>query len=137
MKHLAFVVAKIGKNAEMATDPNDFIFHSDYNTYKIIKEGTKTVTLAASTNDQTFTEAHLQKFIPLVHAFAKESTLDQLFLPNSANVDTWGTKVGIIDTGVTFNYAETDDTNMIFNFSNTNASTKEVSIRYLILEAIQ
>ena len=136
MKHLGFVVAKIGKNAETATDPNDFIFHSDYNTFKIVKEATKTITLAASTNNQSFTEAHLQKFTPLVHAFAKESSLSQVFLPNSGNVSTWGTKAGIILTGVTFNYVRTDATNIIFNFSNSNVSTKDVSIRYFVLEAI-
>ena len=134
--HNAFVVGKRGVNIETAQDPNDFIFHSDYNTFKILLEGTKSVTLAASTNNQIFTEAHNQKFVPLINAFAKESTKAQIFLPNSGNVDLWGAKAGIITTGVTFNYVEADSTNMIFNFSNSNGSTKDVTIRYFVLEKV-
>lgn len=135
-KHMGLVVAKRGVNAETATDPNDFVFHSDFNTFKIIVQATKQVTLAASTNDQTFTEAHNQRFVPLVHAFAKESGYDQIFLPNSGNVYIWGAKAGILTTGVTFNYVQSDATNAIFNFSNSNASTKTVDIRYFVLEKV-
>ena len=134
--HMAFAVAKSGVNAETATDPNSFIFHSDFNTFKIVVEATKQVTLSASTNDQSFTEAHNQKFIPLVHGFAKESTLSQVFLPNSGNVDLWGAKLGIGTTGVTFNYIQANATNVILNFSNSNASTKIVNIRYFVLEKV-
>jgi len=134
--HLVFKVAKHGVNAETATDPNDFIFHSDYNTFKIIREETKTVTLAASTDDQSFTEAHLQRFVPLVHAFAKQTGVAQVFLANSGNPDTWGPKAGLSTTGVTFNYVQADDTNITFNFSNSNGTTKEVTIRYFVLEKV-
>ena len=51
----AVKVAKIRENVD-STDPNDFIFHSSYNTFKILAEGTllaqninsypKTITLA-------------------------------------------------------------------------------------------
>lgn len=135
-QHLGFIVGKRGVNVELATDPNDFVFHSDFNTFKIIVEATKQVTLAASTNDQSFTEAHNQKFTPLVNAFAKETTKAQIFLPNSGNVDLWGAKAGIITTGVTFNYVQADATNVIFNFSNSNGTTKTVDIRYFVLEKV-
>lgn len=134
-KHLAFVVAKRGKNAETATDPNDFIFHSDYNTFKIVLEGTKNITLVASTNNQSFTQAHGQKFIPLVHAFAKRSSASQVFLANSLDVETYGPKLGSIGD-ITFNYVQADITNIIFNFSNAKASAVNVAIRYFVLEAI-
>lgn len=134
--HLAFVVAKHGVNAELATDPNDFIFHSDYNTFKIVVEGTKTVTLAASTTNQSFTQAHNQKFIPLCHAFAKETARAQVFLANSENVSSWGIKAGILGTGIIFNYVNADATNLTFNFDNTTGSSVEVSIRYFVLEKI-
>jgi len=136
MTHLAFVVSKIGKNAETETDPNSFIFHSDYNTFKIALEGTKSVTLAASTNNQSFTQAHGQKFIPLVSAFAKQESVSQIFLPNSDNVDLWGPKLGWTSTGVRFNFVSSDATNIIFNFNNTNGSTKNVSVRYFVLENV-
>lgn len=135
-KHLGFVVAKIGVNAELATDPDDFIFHSDFNTFKIIVNATKSITLAASTNNQSFTQAHNQKFIPLCHAFAKESAYDQVFLPNSGNEYTWGPKAGIVTTGVNFNYVSADITNLTFNFDNQNAATKNITIRYFVLEKV-
>lgn len=130
------VVSKIGINAELATDPNDFVFHSDYNTFKIIKEATKNIVLSASTSNQTFTEAHSQKFIPLVTAFAKESTKDQVFLPNSENVDSFLQTSGWDGTGVKFNYIGADINNVIFNFDNDNGATKNVAIRYFLLEKI-
>lgn len=130
-----FAVGKIGVNALTATDPNDFIFHSSYNTFKIIVEATKQVELAASTNNQSFTQAHGQNFIPLIHAFAKDSSLSQVFLANSEDVSTWSSS-GIVGTGVTFNYVQSDATNITFNFDNTNGSTKTINIRYFVLEKI-
>lgn len=135
--HLGFAVAKNGVNAELTTDPNDFVFHSDFNTFKIIVEATKEITLSASTANQSFTQAHNQKFIPLVHAFAKESTKAQVFLANSGNVDLWGAKLGTTDTGVIFNYVQADDTNIIFNFDNDNGSSITVYIRYFVLEKVK
>lgn len=41
-----FAVAKAGKSA-YSEDPNDFIFRSDLNTFKILKEGTATITYTA------------------------------------------------------------------------------------------
>jgi len=128
-------VAKIGKNAETATDPNDFIFHSSYNTFKIILEGTKSITLLASTNDQSFTQAHSQKFIPLVAGFAKRSGVSQVFLPNGIDVESWGATAGM-DGDIKFNYISTDATNITFNFNNAKVTTVDVSIRYFVLEKV-
>lgn len=135
-KHLGFVVAKRGYNAETDTNPNHFIFHSDYNTFKIIAEATKNVTLAAATNNQSFTEAHNQSFVPLVAGFAKESSKSQVFLPNADNIDTYGVKAGWSGTGVRFNYISADANNVIFNFDNTTGSSVSVSIRYFVLEKV-
>jgi hypothetical protein len=128
-------VARIGKNV-FSINPNDFIFHSDYNTFKIVVEATKNITLATSTSNQTFTQAHLQTFIPLPAAFAKQASISQVFLPNADNVDLWGPKLGWTSTGVRFNYIACDATNIIFNFDNSNGSTKDIAIRYFILEKI-
>lgn len=135
-QHLAFVVSKIGVNAELTTDPNDFIFHSDYNTFKIIREATKQVTLSASTNNQSFSEPHGQFFIPIPAAFAKEPSLSQVFLPNGGNVTLWGPKLGFVTSGITFNYVKTDAINITFNFDNTNVTAKLVNVRYFLLEKI-
>jgi hypothetical protein len=127
-------VAKIGKSAK-STDPNDFIFNSSYNTFKIILEDTKTITLSASTNDQSFTQVHGQSFIPLVTAFAKRSGVNQVFLPNGVDIETYGAKAGF-SGDITFNYVSADNTNIIFNFDNAKGSTVDVSIRYFVLEKI-
>ena len=127
-------VARIGKNA-FSTNPNDFIFHSSYNSFKIVAEGTKVVTLAGATANQSFTEPHGLSFIPLIAGFAKRTGASQVFLPNGIDVELWGGKLGMAGD-VTFNYIASDNTNMIFNFDNDNASTREVSIRYFLLEKV-
>jgi len=129
-------IAKIGVDALEATDPNDFIFHSDYNTFKIIAVFTLNVTLAASTSNQSFTQAHGLSFIPLVRGFAKTSGVARVFLPNSYDVALWTTSLGFTTSGVQFNYLTSDATNITVNFNNTNGSTKDVSIRLFCLEGI-
>lgn len=130
----AVAVAKIGKRAD-STDPNDFIFHSSYNTFKIIKEDTLNITLAASTNDQSFSLSHGQLFIPLVDAFAKRSGVSQVFRPNGKDVESWGAKLGMVGD-ITFNYISADVSLVTFNFSNAKASTVNVAVRYFLLEEI-
>ena len=130
---MIFKVAKIGKDAG-SSDPNDFVFHSDYNTFKIIAEGTKTVTLLASTANQTFAEAHgLDSFIPILTAFAKRDGVAQVFAPNGVDVESYGVRDGF-DGDIKFNYVATNATNMIFNFDNDKVSTVDVDIRYFLLE---
>lgn len=126
-------VAKKGKSAH-SLDPNDFVFHSSYNTFKILKEGTKTITLSASTNNQTFSEAHdLAPFtIPIVTAFAKRDSASQVFAPNGFDVELWGAKLGSAGD-VTFNYVQADKDNIYFNFDNAKGTTVAVTIRYFIL----
>jgi len=125
-------VAKKGKSAH-SLDPNDFVFHSEYNTFKIIKEGTKTATLSASTNNQSITVAHELDWIPIVHAFAKRSGVDKVFAPNGFDIEIWGGKVGM-SGDITFNYVQSDNTNITFNFDNAKANTVDISIRYFVLE---
>lgn len=133
MTHIV-AVARIGKSAS-STDPNDFIFHSSYNTFKIIVERTKVVTLAASTNDQSFTAAHGLSFIPLVDAFAKLEGFSQVCKPNGILIELWGNKASF-SGDVRFNYISTDATNIVFNFNNAKTSTINVTIRYFCLEKI-
>jgi hypothetical protein len=126
-------LAKIGENV-FSEDPNDFVMNSLYNSFKLILVGTKTVTLAASTNNQSFTQAHGLDFIPLVDAFANQDGADRVFKPNGMDVELWGAKLGM--TGdVVFNYVQSDDEDIIFNFDNDGAEI-DVHIRYFALEAI-
>lgn len=127
-------LSKIGKNV-FSQNVNDFIFNSLLNTFKIVVEGTKSITLAASTNNQVFTQAHGLDFVPLVDAFAKRTAASQAFKPNATDVELWGAKLGM--TGdVRFNYVEADETNIYFSFNNAKGSTVAVDIRYYCLESV-
>jgi len=127
-------VARIGKSA-FSTNPNDFIFHSSYNGFKIIREGTINANLARNTNDQLVHQVHGLSFIPLIAAFAKRSGVSQVFLPNGVDVELWGAKLGMVGD-VRFNYIATDATKLIFSFNNAKSTTVDISIRYFILEKV-
>lgn len=132
---MAFKIAKIGKSIN-SNNPNDFIFHSDYNTFKIIKEGVKNVTLTASTTNQSFLEPHnIDTFIPLAHAFARVSGVERVFAPNGVDVEVYGAKLGF-EGDIKFNYVATDGENILFNFDNNKTSNVSVYIKYYLLEKV-
>lgn len=128
-------LAKIGQHV-YSNNPNDFIFRSDLNGFKIIKEATHNITLTASTNNQSFQTPHGVDFIPLIEASAKRSGVSQVFKPNGYDVESWSAGSGM--TGdVKFNYASADNTNIIFNFDNAKGTTVDIAIRYFVLEGVE
>jgi len=128
-------ISKRFKDVTTATNPNDFIFHSSYNTFKIIKTGIKTINVIGNTDGQVTYHQHGCSFTPLVTAFAKETGVEQVFLPNSTNVSLWGRKLGWTTTGIKFVSVESDSKRIIFTFDNSS-STKIVYVRYFVLEGI-
>lgn len=69
------MVAKATKNVLTITDPNDFIFHSDYNTLKILASGTYSPTVSDTGGAESYVSiSHGQSFIPIVEAFCKFET---------------------------------------------------------------
>ena len=66
-------ISKLGINVLTATNPNDFIFHSDYNTFKIVLTGTVTFSGVAS-GTWTKTVNHGLSYTPVVDAFMKCDT---------------------------------------------------------------
>lgn len=129
-------VAKIGKNAD-STNPNDFIFHSSYNTFKIVKEGTETYEIPANTTDEgTFGFTHGLSYIPMVTAFLIEDGVDQVIAPNTVNIDLWGAKLGWTSTGVKFVRVRVDSESVGFLLHNETASAVTVRIRYFCFEKI-
>jgi hypothetical protein len=121
------IIAKIGKNAETATDPNDFIFHSDYNTFKIISTGILSSQLV-NANPTTFSVAHSQSAIPAVFAFAKFPD-GYIVLP--------GEREKTAVSGATDRYwiLEVDGTNVYFIFYKGVTANYSVDIKYYIFEA--
>ena len=128
-------VTKLGYDVIGETDPNSFVFHSEYNTFKIIRSGVLECALVSSTNGQLFYQPHLLDFTPLVTAFAKQTGYDQVFPPNSINILTWSEIAGLVGTGVKFVSIAADSVNVIFKFDNSGGGTT-VSVRYYCLETI-
>lgn len=119
-------VARPGKSA-YSTNPNDFIFHSDLNTFKIIKQGTTTFSLSSAGGVQEFTVAHGLSYTPLVEGFAKFASNGEVMLPNQEWVNT-------IDNSMRFNSVLADTTNIRFRFTNNTGVTKTAYVAYYCFE---
>lgn len=128
-------VGKIGVNVLTATDPNDFIFHSDYNTFKIILSGLVTFTIDASATI-TGEVVHGLSFTPLVRGFAKKNGQARVFLPNGFDVSSWTANTGMNSSGINFDSISSDATSIYFKFTNTTGSPIDVTVRYYCLEDI-
>jgi hypothetical protein len=63
-------VSKATKNVLTATDPNDFIFHSDYNTFKIIAEG-RLLSQTINTHPKELSYNHDLGYAPSFYAFCE------------------------------------------------------------------
>lgn len=123
----AIKVAKSGVNALTATDPNDFIFHSDYNTLKILATGLYEPSIPADSAIADYTVAHNQDTAPMVMAFMREASLDQVVFTNNYTDN--------INAHLTFEGVKTDGTNIIFRLSNNDpANAITAHIRYFIFE---
>src|SRR3990167_11514182 len=126
-------VSKATKNAKTATDPNDFIFHSDYNTFKILAEGNLDSQLI-NTHPKTITLAHGLAFTPNFFAFC-EFPDGKTVTPNSNDFTTYSNG----DAGYGRFDVEVDATNLYFMFDDTivaGAGTTGyfVNIKYYIFE---
>lgn len=126
-------VAKIGKSA-YSLDPRDFVLHTDYNTFKIMAEGVKDVTIPGSSSSYEVVQAHGLPFVPLVVAFVREGTETGVYTVNGGNVYLYGVK-----TGITYSTklvkVKADATNIKFYFDSTSGD-KTVHIKYFCIEAI-
>lgn len=65
-----FAISKSGENVLTATDPNDFIFHSSFNTFKIIAEIFTNIEIPGNSN-ATYSIAHGLSYIPSCNAFSQ------------------------------------------------------------------
>ena len=136
MSDYIIAVSKQDKDAIGEANPNSYIFHSDYNSFKIIKTGLKFCNVVASTSNQQFTEAHGLDFAPLVTAFAKDDDESMAFPPNTENINFYNPAIELQGTGVTFAKVSANSTNIIFTFDNTDTSAHSIQVRYFVLETI-
>lgn len=121
------IVSKQGINAGTATSPNDFIFHSDYNTFKIVSSGT--ISSSVTSDPTTITVAHGQSKIPAVYAFAKYPD-GFVTMPNS--YERAGTTPDIADRRW---YVEADATNVNFVFYKGGGANYSPIVNYYIFES--
>jgi hypothetical protein len=117
-------VARGGKNALTSTDPNDFIFHSEYNTFKIIAEGSEEFVLGqtevGTTESKLIEIAQSNQF---VFAFCKFS---------DGRVGGPGTKAA--NANVWFTGFEVDGITLTFSFSNESGGNYTVTFKYIVCE---
>ncbi len=119
------LLSKSGVNALTATNPNDFIFHSDYNTFKIISSGT--IQQSISSGTQNLSLAHGLGYIPLVLGFLKVDSLDEALSPS------WMFFHTSPYTSVSLNRVSADATNAYFRVQNL-FGTLTANIKYYIFE---
>lgn len=118
-------ISKNGIDVNKSQNPNDFIFHSDYNTFKIIKTGTR-LTQSVTANPTTFTVAHGFSFTPIVYGFCKFPD-GYVAMPGEKE------RADAIPIDRMWNI-EVDATNIYFSFTK-GASNYNVDLRYYVFES--
>lgn len=98
-------LTKEGIGVSETTDPNDFIFHSLYNTFKIITSGVVSPTLGASGSEQNHAISHGLSYTPFVFAFCKFAS-GRAGPPGTKanNADFWFTRVEVTSSQIKFYY---------------------------------
>lgn len=117
-------ISKATKNALTATDPNDFIFHSSYNTFKILATGTFSPTSASGGNSHTV--AHGQSFIPFVFTMI-QFTDGRVSFAGSHSAVALGSSFELAGVKV-------DATNITYTFTNNTGGNYTPVLRYYICE---
>jgi len=120
------LISKDGKNALTATNPNDFIFNSDNNTFKIIDQGTLT-SQTISADPTTLSKSHSISGVPVCFAFIKYPD-GKVYLPGSVQPLT--------DTAI-FRYweVEVNSSNLYFLVYKRLGANFNIDIAYYIFEA--
>jgi hypothetical protein len=119
-------VSKAGENVLTATDPNDFIFHSTYNTFKIVASGSLT-SQTIDADPKTLSVSHGQSSAPAVYAFVEYAD-GYVATPNERER---------ADTSPVERYwiVEVDNSNVYFIFYKGSSANYSVNIKYYIFEA--
>ena len=117
-------VSKAGKNVLTASDPNDFIFNSELNTFKIIAEGNY-FSQTVNADPKVFTIAHGRSSTPAVYAFT-EFPDGKTTLPNEVDYNFAG-KWWLLSV---------DATNIRLTFyKDDGGANYDVDIKYYIFES--
>ncbi len=128
-------ISKATKDVLTATDPNDFLFHSGYNTFKILAEGTAS-SQTVDGHPKTFALAHGLPEAPTFYAFA-EFPDGKVVSCSEHSIDF--TTQPFVDDGYGQFTVEVDATYLYFIFNDTFlagfSGNYNVNIKYYIFEA--
>lgn len=120
-------LSKAGINALTATDPNDFIFNTDYNTFKIVAKGVASFsTVVTGTFTKNF--AHGLSYTPSVDAFMMADSNAEVIRAGWEQFKTSPYH------NVLFYQVLADSTNIIFTGRNFNVASVDLKFSYLIFE---
>lgn len=119
-------ISKTGVNVLTATDPNDFIFHSLYNTFKIVAEVTTTINVGSGALG-TVTTAHNLSYAPACTVFANKN--------GSNNVYGYGTFTPIGGDEYYLDLLYTDSTNASVVIKNASGSGSDFTVKFYLFEA--
>lgn len=120
-------LTKAGINVLTATDPNDFIFNTDYNTFKIVATGIASFT-GVAIGTWTKTVAHGLPYTPVVDGFMRASTNPEVIRAG------WQQPFTSPYHNQLFYQVMADATNVIFTGRNFSAGTIDFTIKYYIFE---
>ena len=136
MSEYIIAATKSTYDVNTETDPNNFIFNSNYNTFKIIKNDLITCNVIGSTNNQVFTRAHNLPFTPLVNGFYKDGSSSLIIPINGVEVTLVPSGDVLVTTGIEFVSIKSDATNIYFTFNNSSVTAHTIKVRYFCLETI-
>lgn len=116
-------LSKIGVNALEATDPNDFIFSTQWNTPKIVKQDSDTPILGTAASETFRNVAHGLNYTPFIFGFVK-------FADNRV------ASVGSKAAGVNFHFTNmrVNATNVRFGYLNNTGGNYSPTFKYLATE---
>ena len=114
-------VSKAEKDVTVITNPNDFIFHSTYNSLKIVAEGIFSQNVPAGTTD-TYSFNHGLSYTPLVEGFCKVDVQDFAMCPYEGIPPYY------------FYYIGSDSSKIYVKLHNGDGSSHTFNIKYYIFE---
>ena len=120
-------VSKAGINVLAATNPNDFIFHSDYNTFKIVITGIATFT-GVTSGVYTKTIAHGLGYTPVVEQFLMTDSNPEVIKSGYQEFYT------APYNDMLFYEARVDATNVIFYGRSFMTGSRDLHFRYYVFE---
>lgn len=119
--------SKQGINVLTATDPNDFIFHSTYNSLKIISTGIYNISVPAGV-DGTYYFTHGLSYTPLVEGFCKVDNEPYAVCPfEGMDIDNFG-------FFYFFSFIGADPSKVYVKLYNGSGISHTFSIKYYIFE---